>query len=48
MTYEVYDTHEFALELRLLAPQKGALFVPLNSRLCASKKATIKEVDCRK
>jgi hypothetical protein len=48
MTYEVYDTHEFAVELRLLAPQNGALFAPLNSRLCDRKKAIIKEVDCRK
>jgi hypothetical protein len=39
MTYEVYDTYEFAVELRLLAPQKSALFAPLNSRLCDRQKS---------
>jgi hypothetical protein len=39
MTYEVYDTYEFAIELRLLAPQKSALFAPLNSRLCDRQKS---------
>jgi hypothetical protein len=48
MTYEVYDTYVLALELRLLAPQISALFVPLNSRLCDRQQATNKDVGSKK